>query len=388
MKKMRETQITLGTALALCLMACAAGIACCYAAFGWRTQAVQNKLREIDAIAAEHYVGAFDAETVADYAAVGYITGLGDQWSGYIPADQYESYQMNTEGKGCGIGVSVVTSGQGIRISLVYDASPAQQVGIRKGDWIVGAEGLTVKADGADAVIGAIQGEEGTEVTVTVRSGEDGRTRDETMTRAVVVQKMAWGEMLADRIGYIRIENFHVGAAEQFQNALDELIADGARALVLDVRHNGGGRVKEMSEMLDPLLPEGTIMTLRTKDGHETVYSSDAEMTDLPVAVLVDEQSISAAEFFAAALQEYGRGPLVGAHTTGKGRAQQTFRLSDGSAVNLSVEQYYTPEGNSLAGVGVAPDVSVGLTEAQQADFYFLMPENDPQLQKACELLT
>ena len=100
MKKLRETQITLGTALALCLMACAAGIACCYAAFGWRTQAVQNKLREIDAIAAEHYVGAFDAETVADYAAVGYITGLGDQWSGYIPADQYESYQMNTEGKG------------------------------------------------------------------------------------------------------------------------------------------------------------------------------------------------------------------------------------------------------------------------------------------------
>ena len=166
------------------------------------------------------------------------------------------------------------------------------------------------------------------------------------------------------------------------------MIADGARALVLDVRHNGGGRVKEMSEMLDPLLPEGTIMTLRTKDGHETVYSSDAEMTDLPVAVLVDEQSISAAEFFAAALQEYGRGPLVGAHTTGKGRAQQTFRLSDGSAVNLSVEQYYTPEGNSLAGVGVAPDVSVGLKEAQQADFYFLIPENDPQLQKACELLT
>ena len=111
-------------------------------------------------------------------------------------------------------------------------------------------------------------------------------------------------------------------------------------------------------------------------------------MTDLPVAVLVDEQSISAAEFFAAALQEYGRGPLVGAHTTGKGRAQQTFRLSDGSAVNLSVEQYYTPEGNSLAGVGVAPDVSVSLTEAQQADFYFLTPESDPQLQKACELLT
>lgn len=128
-------------------------------------------------------------------------------------------------------------------------------------------------------------------------------------------------------------------------------------------------------------------MTLRTKSGSETVYESDAEMIDQPIVVLVDDQSISAAEFFAAALQEYDRATLVGTHTTGKGRAQQTFELSDGSALNLSVEEYFTPKGNNLAGVGIAPDVEVALTDAQLADFYFLSPEKDPQLQKAVEIL-
>ena len=385
MHKLKETRITLATALALCLAAAAAAVGVCLILTGWSTPAVQEKLREIDRIAAAHYVGDLDENTVADYAAVGYVAGLDDQWSSYIPADQYEQYRMNSEGQGCGIGVSVISTEDSIRVSLVYDDSPAAGAGIQKGDYITGAEGLTVAADGADAVIDAIQGEEGTEVTVSVQKDGTGETQELTMQRAVVTQKMAWGQMLEDDVGYIRIENFHVGSAEQFNQTLEGLIADGAQSLVIDVRHNGGGRVKEMSEALDPLLPEGTIMTLRTKDGHETVYSSDAEQLELPIAVLIDDQSISAAEFFAAALQEYDCATLVGTHTTGKGRAQQTFELSDGSAVNLSVEEYFTPNGNSLADVGIAPDIEVTLTEEQQADFYFLAPEDDPQLQKAVE---
>ena len=385
MNRLRETRVTLATALALCIAAAAAAACVCFAVLGWSTPAVERKLREIDSIAASQYVGALDEEAVADYAAVGYVAGLGDQWSSYIPADQYEQYRMNSEGQGCGIGVSVISTQDSIRVNLVYDDSPAAQAGIEKGDYIVGAAGLTVEADGADAVIDAIRGDEGTEVTVSVRKDGTDAVQELTMQRAVVTQKMAWRQMLDGNVGYIRIENFHVGAAEQFNQTLDGLIADGAQSLVIDVRHNGGGRVKEMSEALDPLLPEGTIMTLRTKDGHETVYSSDAEQLELPIAVLIDDQSISAAEFFAAALQEYDCATLVGTHTTGKGRAQQTFELSDGSAVNLSVEEYFTPNGNSLADVGIAPDIEVTLTEEQQADFYFLSPEDDPQLQKAVE---
>ena len=385
MKHLREIRITLASALALCLLTGAAGAWAGARLFGWRTDAVETKLRELDRIAAEEFVGAFDAQAVADMAAVGYVTALDDRWSGYIPAERYESYRMNSEGKVSGIGVAVASLDEGLRVRLVYDGSPAAAAGVQRGDWIVGAAGLTVEKDGADAVISATQGEEGTEVTVTLRRA-DGRVEDVTMTRATVTQKMAWGEMLADGIGYLRIENFHVGAAAQFQAALDELTAAGARALVLDVRHNGGGRVKEMSEMLDPLLPEGTIMTLRTKNGSETVYESDEASLDLPLAVLIDEQSISAAEFFAAALQEYERAALVGAHTTGKGRAQRTFPLSDGSAVNLSVEEYFTPKGRSLADVGVAPDHAVALGAAEGESFYFLPPERDTQLAAACAL--
>ena len=385
MNRLRETKITLATALALCIAVAAAAVLGCYAVLRWSSLAVETKLREIDRIAASRYVGDLDAEAVADYAAVGYVAGLGDQWSSYIPADQYEQYRMNSEGQGCGIGVAVISTEDSIRVNLVYDDSPAAQAGIEKGDYIVAAAGLTVEADGADAVIDAIRGDEGTEVSVSVRKDGTDEVQELTMQRAVVTQKMAWGQMLDGSVGYIRIENFHDGAAAQFQDTLDGLIADGAQSLVIDVRHNGGGRVKEMSEALDPLLPEGTIMTLRTKDGDETVYSSDADMIDLPIAVLIDDQSISAAEFFAAALQEYDRATLVGTHTTGKGRAQQTFELSDGSAVNLSVEEYFTPNGNSLADVGIAPDIEVTLTEEQQADFYFLTPEDDPQLQKAVE---
>lgn len=383
----RENKVSVTTVLFLCVTTAAVSVLGCYAATGWRTSAVEDKLREIDRIAAEQYVGEFDEEKVADYAAVGYVTGLEDQWSTYIPADQYEAYRLSSEGKGCGIGVSVISGDDSVRVYLVYEDSPAAQAGIEKGDYIVGAEGLTVEQDGADAVIDAIQGEEGTEVTVSFSKEKDGAVQEATMQRAMVTQKMAWGQMLDGNIGYIRIENFHVGSAEQFQQVLDELLADGAQSLVLDVRHNGGGRVKEMSEMLDPLLPEGTIMTLRTKSGSETVYESDAEMIDQPIVVLVDDQSISAAELFAAALQEYDRAILVGTHTTGKGRAQQTFELSDGSALNLSVEEYFTPQGNNLAGVGIAPDVEVALTDAQSANFYFLSPEEDPQLQKAVEIL-
>lgn len=387
MKQLRETRITLAGALTLCVVTAAVTASICLASQAWRTSAVADKLREIDRIAAEQYVGELDAEKVADYAAVGYVTGLEDQWSAYIPADQYEAYRLSSEGKGCGIGVSVISGDNSVRVYLVYEDSPAAQAGIEKGDYIVGAEGLTVEKDGADAVIDAIQGEEGTDVTVSFTKEQGGTVQEATMQRAMVTQKMAWRQMLDGNIGYIRIENFHVGAAEQFQQVLDQLLADGAQSLVLDVRHNGGGRVKEMSEVLDPLLPEGTIMTLRTKSGSETVYESDAEMIDQPIAVLMDDQSISAAEFFAAALQEYDRATLVGTHTTGKGRAQQTFELSDGSALNLSVEEYFTPKGNNLAGVGIAPDVEVALTDAQLADFYFLSPEEDPQLQKAVEIL-
>lgn len=384
MKKLRERQVSLRMALTMCAAAGAITAVICLISTGWNTNEVGKKLREIDRLVSDKYVGELDADNVADYAAAGYITGMGDKWSSYIPAENYEAYRMSGEGKGCGIGVSVTSTETSIRVTLVYDDSPAAKAGIQKGDYILGTGDLTTEKDGSSAVISAISGKEGTDVTVTVKKA-DGSAKELTMQRAVVTQKMTWGKMLNDKIGYIRIENFHDGCADQFKTALQLLTDSGAQSLVIDVRHNGGGRIKEMSAALDPLLGEGTIMTLRMKNGSETVYTSDADSIDLPIAVLIDDQSISAAEFFAAALQEYDRATLVGTHTTGKGRAQRTYQLSDGSAVNLSVEEYFTPKGKSLADVGIAPDIEVKLTDEQTQNFFFLTSETDPQLQKAME---
>ncbi len=386
MGRLKDTKIAFPKAAALCGVSAVIGCVCTNFALGWCSSEVQMKLREIDKLVSDKYVGELDRGEVADYAAVGYMAGVNDKWSSYISAKDYAEYELRNEGKSCGIGVSVITSDGTIRISRVYDASPAEKAGIERRDVILGAEGLTVEKDGSGAVIDAIRGGEGEPVKVTLLKASTKETKELTMTREVVEQKMAFGEVLSNNIGYIRIENFHVGSARQFNNALNELTEKGMKSLIIDVRHNGGGRVREMSEMLDSLLPEGLIMTLTTKDGHDTFYSSDKNMLDIPVVALVDEESISAAEFFGAVLQEYDRAELVGAHTTGKGRAQQTFRLSDGSAVNLSIEQYYTPKGNSLENIGIAPDVEVELTDEQKADFYFLEQEADPQLKKAEEL--
>ena len=255
MKKLRERQVSLRIALTMCAAAGAITAVICLISTGWNTNEVGKKLREIDRLVSDKYVGELDADNVADYAAAGYITGLGDKWSSYIPAENYEAYRMSGEGKGCGIGVSVTSTETSIRVTLVYDDSPAAKAGIQKGDYILGAGDLTTEKDGSSAVISAISGKEGTDVTVTVKKA-DGSVKELTMQ-----QKMAWGKMLNDKIGYIRIENFHDGCADQFKTVLQLLTDSGAQSLVIDVRHNGGGRVKEMSAALDPLLGEGTIMT-------------------------------------------------------------------------------------------------------------------------------
>lgn len=386
MRKLQETKIPLLVGIVACLILMATTVAATCFALQWNNTGVQKKLSQIDRIVSNRFIGDLDESELADFAAYGYFTALDDKWSSYLSAQDYAEYALSSEGKMVGIGVSVQVLENEVRVSGVYDDSPAQQAGIEKGDYIIGAEGLTVEEDGGSDVCKTIVGEEGTEVTVQVRK-VDGEEKTLSMTRAMVTQTMVRGQMLSGNIGYVQIESFHVGVAEQFAQMIDSLLEDGAESFILDVRHNGGGRVSEMSEMLDMFLPEGNIITLRTKDGDEKTYDSDAEMLEQPLVVLVDAQSISAAEFFAAVLQEYDRATVVGVQTTGKGRAQQTFALSDGSAIVLSVEEYFTPQGRSLADTGITPDEVVALDEASLQSFYFLTPEEDAQLQKAQAIL-
>ena len=232
-----------------------------------------------------------------------------------------------------------------------------------------------------------VRGEEGTYVSLTVlRRGERVTL---SVERRQVQTVVASGRMLSGDIGLVTIENFDARCAEEAIAAIDGLLAQGAEKLIFDVRNNPGGYAKELVKVLDYLLPEGELFRTVDYAGKEKVDYSDADCLNIPMAVLVNGDSYSAAEFFAAALSEYGVADVVGEKTCGKGYFQNTMRLSDGSAVGLSVGKYFTPKGVSLAGVGITPDVVVPVDEETAAAIYYdqLEPEDDPQIQAALELL-
>ena len=384
MKKLRERQVSLRMALTMCAAAGAITAVICLISTGWNTNEVGKKLREIDRLVSDKYVGELDADNVADYAAAGYITGLGDKWSSYIPAENYEAYRMSGEGKGCGIGVSVTSTETSIRVTLVYDDSPAAKAGIEKGDYILGTGDLTTEKDGSSAVISAISGKEGTDVTVTVKKA-DGSAKELTMQRAVVTQKMAWGKMLNDKIGYIRITQFTGVTGEQYQEAFDDLQKQGMEKVIVDLRDNPGGLLDSVCDVLRKILPEGLIVYTEDKDGNREEEKCDGKNElRIPLAVLVNESSASASEIFAGAVQDYGIGTIVGTTTYGKGVVQSIRQLSDGSAIKLTVANYYTPKGNNINKTGIKPDIEVSLdTSLLNKNKDEITHDEDNQLQEA-----
>lgn len=359
------------------------------------SDAWSKKLSQIKAYLDVYYIGDVDEEKLADAAAAGMIEGIDDEWSYYISADEYASYLESATNSYVGIGVTISAENvdKGIEIVDVTPDSPAYYAGLEIGDLIVAVEGVPV-LDGSPEAIditetkNRVRGAEGTDVTITV--SHEGEVRDVTITRARIKTVNVTWEMLDSSLGYIRIRNFEQGAAEDTKAAITAVRKQGATGIIFDVRYNPGGYKHELVDILDYLLPEGPLFRSVDYSGRENVDMSDAEFLDMPMAVLVNYDSYSAAEFFAAALQEYEAAVVVGEQTYGKGRFQTVFDLSDGSAINISIGQYTTPNGVSLVGQGITPDHVVELTDEQKADLYYsrLEQEDDDQLQKAIEVLT
>ena len=226
-----------------------------------------------------------------------------------------------------------------------------------------------------------IQGEEGTQVTLTLLR-EDGSTADVVCTRATLRKSSASGKMLEGNIGYVRLSNFYSGSADSFRTEVDALVAQGAVGLIIDVRSDPGGYVAELEKILDYLLPEGPVFTQKARWWFQSVYQSDADCIDLPMAALVNGGTYSAAELLAAQLRESVSAPIVGELTSGKGYSQITFPLSNGGGVGLSTATYCTGSGHSLIGEGITPDVELALTEGAT-----MGGEDDNQLQAAMALL-
>lgn len=345
-----------------------------------------EKLDEIVALLNEVYVDGYDTDKLGDYLAQAAVAATGDRWSYYVSAEDYDAFVESNENAYVGIGVTVESSDDltdGVQITKVTPNSPAEEAGIEADDRIYAVEGETVESLGLDEAKNRIRGEEGTEVTLTILRGE--KKFDVTVKRASVEVEVVKYSMLDDSIGYIKINNFEANSADRTIEAIDTLRGQGAKALVFDLRFNPGGRKDELVRVLDELLPEGPLFRSVDYKGNESVDYSDADCVELPMAVLVNGDSYSAAEFFAAALQEYDWATVVGTKTCGKANYQQTFRLSDGSAVAVSTGHYQTPHGVTLANVGVTPDEIVEVDNKTYLELYkeAVAVKDDAQLQAA-----
>lgn len=349
-----------------------------------------SKLAELEQIITENFIGQADMEKAKDAAADAMVEALGDRWSYYISADAYASYLENKNNAYVGIGITILAreDGEGFDILEVTPGGSAQEGGILPGDILVEAEGKSVLEMNTDQVKDMIRGEVGTSVSVAViRNGEK---QTFTLERRSIKVAVATGKLLEGDIGLVRISNFNKNCAKDTIAVIKDLQTQGATMLIFDVRNNPGGYVREMLNLLDYLLPEGVLFRELDHLGNEDEAHSDAACLELPMAVLVNGSSYSAAEFFAAALDEYDWATVVGEQTTGKGYYQNTIKLSDGSAVNLSTGKYFTPSGKNLSDAGgLTPDV-IAQVDKQTATLIYaqaITPEEDPQIQAAVTAL-
>lgn len=344
-----------------------------------------SKLDELSQLIQQRYVETPDMTVLEDAAASAMVHATADRWSYYISAAEYESHkeQMENAYVGVGITIQLAENDAGFLVIAVAEGGPAQEAGLLPGDLLIAVEDQDIRGWSTDEVRGMVKGKEGTDVQLTVlRQGDH---RSFTVERRQVLTPVAEYEMLEGNVGLVTIYNFDERCAQETIQAIKTLMENGAESLIFDVRHNPGGYASEMVEVLDYLLPEGDLFRMMDSQGKETVDRSGPECLDLPMAVLVNSGSYSAAEFFAAALQEYEAAVILGEQTSGKGYYQNTFRLSDGSAVALSVGKYFTPQGNNLEGVGILPDIMVEVDEETASAIYYgtLEAGKDPYIQEA-----
>ena len=348
-----------------------------------------GKLDRLENLIQERYIGEADGEAMEDAAAAAMVKATGDRWSYYIPASQYEAHKEQSENAYVGIGITIqqAEDGSGFLIVMVNQNGPAQEAGVQVNDLLIAVEDQDVREMTADQVRELIRGEAGTKVSLTVmRQGEH---QTLAVERRRIESAVATGQMLSDGIGLVKISNFDERCASESIAAIQKLQQEGAKKIIFDVRNNPGGYAEELVKLLDYLLPEGDLFRSVSYDGTEKVDTSDADCLDMPMAVLINGSSYSAAEFFAAALQEYQAATIVGEPTVGKGVYQTTISLGDGSAVALSTGKYFTPKGNSLTDVGVTPDVRVDVDEETAEKIYYgtLGYADDLQIQAAIQVL-
>lgn len=346
-----------------------------------------GKLGRLDNLISECFIGDSDRDTRLDAAAAAMVDSTGDRWSYYMNAEEYALQKEQSENAFVGVGITIVQEEPGFRIVEVSPGGGAEEAGLAPEDLLVEVDGQDVRQADLVRVRTLVTGKPGTTVSLgIVRNGE---SLTFCVERRKIETQVATYQMLSQDTGLVRIHNFDSRCAQETIAAIEGVLASGARQIIFDVRNNPGGYASELVAVLDYLLPEGELFRTVRYDGKEQVDLSDENCLDIPMAVLVNQHSYSAAEFFAAALGEYDAAIVVGEQTVGKGYFQVTYPLGDGSAVALSIGKYFTPKGVSLADTGITPDVPVSMSQQQSAALSVgtLTPEEDPCILAALEAL-
>ena len=366
-----------------------AALACGATLFFVSASTDYNKLEDLENLILTSFAGDADKTKIEDAAADAMVNAMGDRWSYYIPAAELPSFLENSENAYVGIGVTVQATddNSGLMVIAVQPGGPAEEAGVQVGDVIIQVDGESAQDRTVTEISAMIKGEEGTVVSITVLRSGEGLTM--SMTRKRMETTVASSKLLNEHVGLVTIQNFDERCADETIAAIKTLLNQGADMLLFDVRNNPGGYVDELTKVLDYLLPEGNLIRTVGTDGSDETVTSDADCVKVPMAVLVNENTYSAAELFAVDLSEYGVARIFGQKTSGKGFFQQVFQFSDGSAAGISVGRYYTSQGNNLEGIGLTPDEEIKLDDESEALLYngMLEPENDAQLQAALSYL-
>ncbi len=340
---------------------------------------VTEKINYLIEMADTYFLYDYDRDEMTDNIYRAVLDSLNDPYTRYYTEEEYAELTETTEGIYYGIGTVVtqdVDTGE-IIIVQPYDGSPAKEAGLMPEDVLIAVDGTSVEGMDLDLAVDMIRGEEGSKVVLTVKRGDE--TLDLEVERRKIDVITVASEMLDNNIGYIQISQFEGVTLDQFNSAFDELVEMGMEGLIIDIRDNPGGRLDVVTDMLDRILPEGLIVYTEDKNGkREEIYSDEECDLDIPCAVLVNGNSASASEIFSGALQDYGLAEIIGTQTFGKGIVQSIMGLLDGSAVKITVQDYYTPNGNNIHGIGITPDQVVELDEEA-----YLQDGTDTQLDAA-----
>ena len=347
-----------------------------------------QELEEIRQVVEEYYYQEPDEEAMLDGAAMGLLYGLDDPYSFYYDPESFAAMWEEDEGEYAGVGIMIMADySTGLcTISRVFLESPALEVGMRRGDILMRVEDIDVTATNLQEAVDIMRGEVGKPVNITVLRGDE--VLDFVVTRAVVHTTWVNSCMLEGNVGYISLYEFSGDCAPKFAVQLDNLMAEGAEALIIDLRDNPGGWVDDAQKVADLFLPEGTLATLEYRDGtvEYTSTTTDGKENDIPIVVLVNEYSASASEILSGAFKDLNRATIVGTQTYGKGVVQYVLPVgSRGAGMQVTVAQYFTPNGNEVHKVGVEPDIIAELPEGDTT-MYELGDLADAQLKKAHEV--